>query len=133
MELQSVESCGAAGDEKAHEFFDMSPIEMVIKMYEGAIGHIEDARDALEDEQVEEFKWNLNRSRLIVEELKRTLNFKEGGQLSAQLKDLYNFVLDSLKQAELTHRVDFLTKAIDPLEILLDGWRGAAQSVAMVS
>ncbi|MBF0137816.1 MAG: flagellar export chaperone FliS [Magnetococcus sp. DMHC-1] len=129
MELQIVESSGAGMNAEVNRILDMSPLEVVVRLYEGAIGYIEDAQDALADEQVEEFKWNLNRSCRIIEELKRTLNFKDGGQLSAQLNDLYIFMLDSLKQAELTHRVEYMTRVVAPLETLLDGWRGAAKSV----
>ncbi|MBF0424542.1 MAG: flagellar export chaperone FliS [Magnetococcales bacterium] len=135
MALQSVESCTQAGNQEVESrFLGMSPVEMVVRLYEGAIGFIEDAQDALEAGQIEDFKWNVERGRRIIEELKRTLNLKDGGQLSAQLRDLYNFVLDSLKQAELTHRPHYLTQVIGPLETLLDGWRGAAaQTVTMVS
>ncbi|MBF0177735.1 MAG: flagellar export chaperone FliS [Magnetococcales bacterium] len=129
MELQIAESCGTSRSEEVSKLLEMSPLEMVVRLYEGAIGYIEDAQDALEAEEIEDFKRNLDRGRRIIEELKRTLNFKDGGQLSAQLNDLYAFVLDSLKQAELTHRVTYLERVISPLETLLDGWRGAARSV----
>ena len=105
-----------------------SPLEVLIQLYEGAIDFLEKSVEACEDGRVDAFKDLLLRGRRIIEEFQRTLDFEQGGQVPAQLNDLYVFMLDSLTQAELTHDTQYIQRVISHLSILLDGWRGAGDS-----
>jgi len=100
-------------------------LDVLIQLYEGAIDFLEKSMAACDDGQVDEFKECLQRGRRIIEEFQKTLNFNKGGQVTAQLNDLYVFMLDSLTQADLTHDTLYIERVIEQLKILLDGWRGA--------
>ena len=102
-----------------------SPLEVLIQLYEGAINFLEKSVEACDDGRVDEFKHLLLRGRRIIEEFQKTLDFEQGGQVPAQLNDLYVFMLDSLTQAELTHDTQYIQRVISHLSVLLDGWRGA--------
>ena len=104
---------------------DLSPLEILIQLYEGAIRFLERAAVACEEGMVDEFKEYLERGRRIIEEFQRTLDFSQASGVSNQLNDLYGFMLDNLSQAKLTHDVQYIQQVIKNLQILLDGWRGA--------
>ncbi len=104
---------------------DLSPLEILIQLYEGAIRFLEQAAIACEEGMVDEFKESLGRGQRIIEEFQRTLDFTQGSGVSNQLNDLYGFMLDNLAQAKLTHDVQYVQQVIKNLQILLDGWRGA--------
>ena len=106
-----------------------SPLEVLIQLYEGAIDFLDRSAEACDDGRVEEFKEFLQRGRRIIEEFQKTLDFDQGGQVPAQLNDLYVFMLDSLTQAGLTHDTQYIQRVTDQLQILLGGWRGAQVSI----
>lgn len=106
-----------------------SPLEVLIQLYEGAVNFLEEAEVACDDGRVDDFKEGVGKGRRIIEEFKRTLDFSQGGQVPAQLNDLYDFMLDSLTQADLTHDTQYIQRVIDQLNTLLDGWRGAISPV----
>ncbi|WP_193771205.1 flagellar export chaperone FliS [Candidatus Magnetaquicoccus inordinatus] len=107
---------------------NLSPLEILIQLYEGAIRFLEQAATACEEGMVEEFKENLGRGQRIIEEFQRTLDFTQGSGVSNQLNDLYGFMLDTLAQANLTHDVQYIQQVVTNLRILLDGWRGASNT-----
>ncbi|MEO5346175.1 MAG: flagellar export chaperone FliS [Magnetococcus sp. YQC-9] len=111
----------------------LSQLDVLIQLYEGAIEFLEQAARACEEGRVAEFKHWMQRGRRIIEEFQRTLDFSKGGQVPAQLNDLYGFMLDSLTQAGLTHEVDFIHRVVEQLRVLLDGWRGLKTPQATVS
>ncbi|MBF0624261.1 MAG: flagellar export chaperone FliS [Magnetococcales bacterium] len=111
--------------DEADEILNMTPLGMLIRLYEGAIDFLSQSEQALKEQRIDAFKERLERGARIIREFQRTLNFKTGGQVSAQLNDLYTFMLDSLKQAELTHEPLYIQRVTRQLNTLLDGWRGA--------
>lgn len=120
---------GERGQEKGWQAEHVpSPLDVLIQLYEGAIDFLERSVEACEDGRVDEFKDLLQRGRLIIEEFQKTLDFTQGGQVPAQLNDLYEFMLESLSQADLTHDTQYVQRVIGHLTVLLDGWRGAGSS-----
>jgi flagellar protein FliS len=98
------------------------PLDLLIRLYEGAISFLEDAVTACENDRIDGFKNGLHRATLIITELRKTLNHEEGGQVPKQLDDLYAFMLDSLGQAKLTHDVNHVHQVVPHLKTLLDAW-----------
>ncbi|MEO5362016.1 MAG: flagellar export chaperone FliS [Magnetococcus sp. DMHC-8] len=113
---------GSTGDSQAGQ--ELSPLAVLIQLYEGAIRFLEQSMTACEEAQVDEFKNCLGRGQRIIEEFQRTLDFSQGEGVTTQLNDLYAFMLDNLTQAQLTHDVQYIQPVISNLRILLDGWRG---------
>lgn len=110
---------------------ETSPLDVLIKLYEGAIDFLGQATKAADQGEVDRFKTMILRGRKIIEEFQKTLDFKRGGQITAQLNDLYAFMLSSLTQAELTHDVKFVDRVIEQLTTLLDGWKGARSQAVL--
>ena len=129
METSSAEESGQEQVWQAEHV--PSPLEVLIQLYEGAINFLEKSVEACDDGRVDEFKELLQRGRLIIEEFQRTLDFSQGGEVPAQLNDLYVFMLDSLSQAELTHDTQYVQRVIAHLSVLLEGWRGTSTDTPM--
>ncbi|MBF0188871.1 MAG: flagellar protein FliS [Magnetococcales bacterium] len=106
----------------------LSQMEVLIRLHVGAIDFLNKSMTACDEGNIDDFKGLLERSRKIIEEFQRTLDFKRGGQISTHLNSLYEFMLSSLSQAELTHDTLFIQRVVRQLETLLDGWRGAQLS-----
>ncbi|MBF0179855.1 MAG: flagellar export chaperone FliS [Magnetococcales bacterium] len=105
-----------------------SQLDILIQLYEGCIHFLEEASQACDQGQVAEFKHWMQRGRRIIEEFQNTLDFTQGGQVPAQLNDLYQYMLDSLTQAGLTHDSLFIQRVIEQLRVLLEGWQGVRSS-----
>ncbi|MEO5331953.1 MAG: flagellar export chaperone FliS [Magnetococcus sp. YQC-5] len=105
-------------------------LDVLIQLYEGSIHFLEEASKACEEGRVAEFKHWMQRGRRIIEEFQKTLDFTQGGQVPAQLNDLYLYMLESLTQAGLTHEAHYIQRVIHQLRILLDGWRGIRSPAA---
>ncbi|MBF0295381.1 MAG: flagellar export chaperone FliS [Magnetococcales bacterium] len=105
-----------------------SQLDILIQLYEGCIHFLEEASQACDLGQVAEFKHWMQRGRRIIEEFQNTLDFTQGGQVPAQLNDLYQYMLDSLTQAGLTHDSMFIQRVIEQLRVLLEGWQGVRSS-----
>ena len=120
-----------APDQGAEADATLTQLDILIKLYEGAINFLEKSIVACDDGRVDDFKALLQRGRLIIEEFQKTLDFERGGQVPTQLNDLYVFMLDSLTQADLTHDTEYVDRVIEHLRILLDGWQGAKSSGTM--
>ncbi|MBF0141962.1 MAG: flagellar protein FliS [Magnetococcales bacterium] len=113
------------GSPAAAEGEVLTQLDILIRLYEGAIRFLDEAIAACEAGQVASFKERLGRGRRIIEEFRKTLDFERGGAVPSQLDDLYAFMLDSLAQAELTHEVPYIQRVVEQLRTLLEGWRGA--------
>ncbi|MBF0612398.1 MAG: flagellar export chaperone FliS [Magnetococcales bacterium] len=103
----------------------LSQLEILIKLYEGAIGFLQTAVEAMQKEQESVAKPLIERTRRIIQEFKRTLDHENGGELARQLDDLYDFMLDNLDKGELTGDTAPLSHVVQLLNTLLDGWRNA--------
>lgn len=101
----------------------MSQLELLIKLYEGAVGFLQQAVVAMEAWDEAEAKRLIERGRRIIQEFKRTLDHNAGGGLAGQLDDLYDFMLDNLDKAELTRDTAPIKHVAELLTTLLDGWR----------
>ena len=126
MEILGAEESGQGKDWQAGHI--PSPLDVLIQLYEGAIDFLEESMEACDEGRIDAFKELLQRGRRIIEEFQKTLDFTQGGQVPAQLNDLYEFMLDSLTQAELTHDTQYVQRVVSHLAVLLDGWRGASSA-----
>ncbi|MEO5348754.1 MAG: flagellar export chaperone FliS [Magnetococcus sp. YQC-3] len=103
----------------------LSPLDVLVQLYEGAIRFLEHSVAACEEGRVDEFKEYLERGQRIIEEFQRTLDFAQGGEVSVRLNELYEYMLENLTQAGLTHDSQYIQQVVGNLNVLLEGWRGA--------
>ena len=107
------------------------PAQLVLALYDGALGAIERARILLEaapaspPASVETVHTQLLKAQRIVAELNVTLDHDRGGDIAANLAGLYDFCLRYLVEANLTKDPAKLPPVTDVLRGLRQAWAEA--------
>lgn len=96
-----------------------SPIQIVVQLYDGAIRFMRAAEIA--ESQAERAK-SLNRAHAIVSELRTTLDASHAPELCDQLVQLYDFVLDCVRDGVIKRDVSRLEGAIRVMIELRSAW-----------
>lgn len=103
--------------------------KLLLMMYEGAIKYIKRAQLAMEKKDIAGRGENIGRAFDIVIELNSTLNHEVGGDLAANLEQLYMFITDQLTQANVRGKVEHLENALRVLTTLYEGWTQAIEKI----
>ena len=107
------------------------PAQLVLALYDGALGAIERARAMLvigahdAHSGVEAVHIQLVKAQRIVTELRVTLDHDRGGDIARNLDALYEFCLRTLVDANVAKDSTKLTPASDVLRSLRDTWAQA--------
>ena len=107
------------------------PAQLVLALYDGALGAIERARTILvlgvrdAHSGIEAVHTQLVKAQRIVTELRVTLDHERGGDIARNLDALYEFCLRTLVDANLAKDSTKLTPASDVLRSLRDTWAQA--------
>ncbi len=72
---------------------------------------------------------NIGRAYDIILELNNTLDHKVGGDLSAQLEQLYMFMTEQLAKANIHNDMSALQNVLKLLETLYEGWKQAVDKI----
>ena len=103
-----------------------SPAHLVLMLYDGAIGFLEralagfDSTDPLQFNQA--VNNNILRAQAIIHEMNATLDMEAGGEISANLRRLYNYLHTRLREANLNKKPEPLQETILRLRVLRDSW-----------
>jgi flagellar protein FliS len=107
------------------------PAQLVLALYDGALGAIERARTILvigvhdSYSGIEAVHTQLLKAQRIVTELRVTLDHERGGDIARNLDALYEFCLRTLVDANLAKDATKLTPASDVLRSLREAWAQA--------
>jgi flagellar protein FliS len=97
-------------------------VQIVTMLYDGAINFIRKAKEKLEVGDTMGKTHFIKKTSAIVKELANSLNM-DGGEIAINLRNLYDFVLESLIKAEINNNVDALNDAEKVMEILRSSWK----------
>lgn len=78
---------------------DASPHRLIQMLFEGALERIAQAKGAMERKEIVRKGELINKAIHIVGGLTGSLNDKEGGELAANLNDVYDYIIRRLVQA----------------------------------
>lgn len=99
-----------------------SPLELVRALYRGAIQSVRLARTALAAGQIRERSAAITKACAIVQELTLSLNKEEGGEVAANLAELYVYIHRRLGEANIEQTDAPLAEAERLLSTLLEAW-----------
>lgn len=97
-----------------------SPVELIIKLYEGALRFINLAKKGLDDGDYQLVNNSLQRAQAIINELNFSLNMDY--EISHNLRELYNFINQTLIRANVTKDGSQLDAVMEMLMSLKDAW-----------
>ena len=98
---------------------------LLLMLYQGTIDFLRQARENLEKGDVAEKGRYVMKALAIISELLVSLNFEVGGEVAHNLEKLYLFILDQITIANINNDPEPLTRAIELLSTLKEGWDGA--------
>lgn len=101
---------------------------MVVVVYDIFFAYLEDAREAYELGQPEQFKKSLQKAQRCIDELMGVLNFKYA--VSRELYPLYVFAKESLAKAVVRNGLEDLDNAKKVMEELKDAFAKVAEQDA---
>lgn len=99
------------------------PEKILLMLYEGAIKFNKLAILKMKEKNIGEKGKNISKTLAIVSELMNTLDHEKGGQLAADLENLYMFIMDKLIEANMYNKVEELEVVERLLTTLYTAWQ----------
>lgn len=106
----------------------VSPVQLVVALYDGALRFLRTAALAIDDNDVAAKGVALNKAHAIITELMVTLDHEQAPELCAQLEALYSFVLDRIARANAERNIEMIDEAVRALLPLRDAWGQLARA-----
>lgn len=103
--------------------------KILLMLYEGAIRFIKQAVVAIDRKDIADRGVNIGRAFDIINELNNTLNHDVGGEIAANLEQLYMFICEQLTKANATGDKKPLEESLKVLETLYSGWVEAIEKI----
>ena len=104
------------------EAMDASPHRLIQMLMEGALDRIAIAKGAMQQQDVELKGERISSAISIVEGLRASLNKDAGGEISANLDNMYEYMARRLMEANLKNDVDMLDEVADLMRKIKSGW-----------
>ncbi|MEO8097799.1 MAG: flagellar export chaperone FliS [Acidobacteriota bacterium] len=114
------------------EVLHADPLKLVALLCRGALDAVASAQVALEAKDIPARSRQILKAWEIVEELRRSLNHEQGGNISRQLADLYAYVGQRLLDANKEQSGQPLTEAAIVLTTLAEAWQEIQQQTQPV-
>lgn len=100
-----------------------TPLELTLMLFEGAVASVRAARKHLAAGDIAARSRSITKAVDIVTELSQSLNHKAGGELSARLANLYDYMQRLLLEANFKQEDQGLKTVEELLQPLHDAWR----------
>lgn len=113
---------GAAALNQQPELKVSDRVQIVTMLYDGSMNFIGKAKEKIETGDSIGRTHFIKKTSAIVKELSNSLNM-DGGEVAVNLRNLYDFVLESLVKAEINNSVNALNDAENVMEILRSSWK----------
>lgn len=100
---------------------------LVVMLYDGAIKYLKQANRAIQIGDSEAKGLYLTKAQNIISELNSALDMQAGGEITKNLRALYNFMSRQLSQANSNRDERLIAEVITILEDLNSAWRSIAR------
>lgn len=114
---------GAIGTYKENAIATQTRGRLIVLLYEGAIKFLEQAKRELDAENHVAKGEFINKALAIINELDACLDTESGGDVAANLRKLYQFMLRHLGEANIHRNPQQIQDVIDCLKDLNEGWK----------
>jgi flagellar protein FliS len=97
-------------------------LDLIIMCYEKAIQLITQARDHLENKEIEEKAQKLQKALAIISELQSCLDMEKGGQIAANLDAIYIYINQRLLLGDIQRDLSVFDECVGILSELKEAW-----------
>jgi flagellar protein FliS len=105
-----------------------TPLELVVKLYDGAIANVVRARDGASSGDLHKRKDGMSKAMAIVAHLQNTLDMTGGGEVSTRLDALYTYLIGRIVDVNTKKDAKALDEVYGVLVTLRDGWQQIANA-----
>jgi len=98
------------------------PHRLILMLLDGALERIASARGAMQNGAAEAKNRMIHRAVAIVSELRASLNMDKGGEIAANMADLYDYSGKQLLRANLENRAELLDEVGHLLREIRSAW-----------
>lgn len=102
-----------------------SPAKLVEMLYQNSIERLEKTKTLINNKDYSEANKQIIRVQDIITELNVSLDLKAGGEISQNLRSLYNYMNRRLIQANLKKDLDIIEEVKTMIKDLLETWKEA--------
>mgnify|MGYP003501873167 FL=1 len=113
----------AAEAYKRQQVMTATPEALTLMLYNGALRFMKEGLDAMEAKKWEQCNTSLQKAQKIIWEFQATLKMEY--DISKQLMPLYDYVYNSLVEANMRSKPEKVTECIDIIRELRDAWAEA--------
>jgi flagellar secretion chaperone FliS len=99
-----------------------NPHRLVQMLMQGGLDKIARAKGALQRDMMPEMGNNITGVISIIDALRASLDIQTGGDLAANLHDLYNYMIKRLLRANLDNDAEILDEVAELLRDIKSGW-----------
>ncbi len=96
--------------------------KLIVMLYDGAIKFLKVALENMNVKTYDVVNINIIKAQDIITELLLSLNMKDGGEISANLFNLYLYFKKRLLEANIQKSPDMIKEVIDHMNSLRDSW-----------
>lgn len=104
----------------------VTPYEVISLLLEGALERVEQAQETLSKGDTQAAGELMGRLVGIVNGLRNSLDFDNGGEVAVNLDSLYEYITARILEAEEENGLEVLSEAGELLSQVKDGWQGIA-------
>lgn len=119
--LAAYQSAAAHGGVAASD-----PHRLIVMLMDGAVERIVTARGCMQRNETSEKARLINRAVSIIGELRNSLDLRGGGQIAANLAELYDYICRRLLRATTENRVEMLDEVSTLLHEIRSAWLAIA-------
>ena len=98
-------------------------VQIVLMLYDGALSHLKRAKLKISNGDNISKGHHFSKATSIVGELSNVLDMEKGGDISANLRSLYDFVQQRLLYANMHNNLKALEEAENVLNTIRSGWK----------
>lgn len=104
-----------------------NPVQLIVLLYDGALGAIASAKGDIQEQRYADKSRRIGMASNIIEELRAILDFEKGGEIAANLHDLYLYMKQRLAVAGARNDLTALEEVYRLLSELREAWASVAQ------
>ncbi|MAY40947.1 MULTISPECIES: flagellar export chaperone FliS [unclassified Neptuniibacter] len=99
-----------------------SPHKLISMLLEGALTALAQAKGAIERKQIQDRTESLNKATDIIVGLKGSLDHETGGEMAANLDELYNYMIRQVVKANRENSAETVQEVMDLILEVRSGW-----------
>jgi flagellar protein FliS len=104
------------------EVMEADPHRLIQMLMEGALERISIAKGAMKQNNVALKGERIGSAISIIEGLRASLNMEAGGEISANLESMYEYMTNRLLEANMNDDADILDEVADLMRKIKSGW-----------